>query len=156
MTREGEKFLDDLLTKIADAKRPQLIPEIKYIPIKMEEPKPKFEDVVINKEPDIKPKIETFFQDIKPKAEIFFPDVKPKIETFFKDIKPKVEIFFQDLKPKIETFFLDIMPKTETFFPDIKPKTEIFLPEIKPAIEAFPLDDWLDNYKIEIFDNHDA
>ena len=49
MAREDETFLNDLLTKIADAKRPQIIPEVKYIPVKTEEAKPKYYDVVIKK-----------------------------------------------------------------------------------------------------------
>ena len=47
MTREDEKFLSDLLNKIANAKKPQIIPEVKHIPVKIEEPKPKYNDVVI-------------------------------------------------------------------------------------------------------------
>ena len=34
MTREDENFLNDLLTKIFDAKKPQIIPEVKYVPAK--------------------------------------------------------------------------------------------------------------------------
>ena len=34
MTREDEKFLNDLLNKIVDAKKPQIIPEVKYVPAK--------------------------------------------------------------------------------------------------------------------------
>ena len=49
MTREDENFLNDLLTKIADAKKSQIIPELKYISVKIEEPKPKYDDVVIKK-----------------------------------------------------------------------------------------------------------
>ena len=40
MTREYENFLKDLPTKIADAKQPQIILDLKYIPVKLEEPKP--------------------------------------------------------------------------------------------------------------------
>ena len=47
MTREDEKFLNDLLTKIADAKKPQIIAEVKYIPVKIKEPKPKYDNVII-------------------------------------------------------------------------------------------------------------
>ena len=46
MTREDEKFLNDWLTKIVDAKIPQIILEVKYIPVKIEEPKPKYDDAV--------------------------------------------------------------------------------------------------------------
>ena len=49
MTKEDENFLNDLLSKIADAKSPQMIPGVKYIPVKIEEQKPKFDDVVIKK-----------------------------------------------------------------------------------------------------------
>ena len=31
MTRENENFLNNLLFKIADAEKPQIIPEVKYI-----------------------------------------------------------------------------------------------------------------------------
>ena len=47
MTKEDEHFLNDLLTKITDAKKPQIILEVKYIPVKIEQPKLKYEDVVI-------------------------------------------------------------------------------------------------------------
>ena len=53
MTKDDEKFLNDLISKIADAKNPQIIPYVKYIPVKTEEPKPKFDDVVIKKDPEI-------------------------------------------------------------------------------------------------------
>ena len=49
MTREDEKFLNDFFTKIADAKKPQIIPEVKYIPVKIEKPKPKHDNVIIKK-----------------------------------------------------------------------------------------------------------
>ena len=55
MPNEDENFLNDLLTKIADAKKPQTIPEVKYIPVKIEEPKPKYDNVVMKKEPRIHP-----------------------------------------------------------------------------------------------------
>ena len=51
MTKEDEKFLNDLISKIADAKNSQIIPYVKYIPVKTEESKPKFDDVVIKKRP---------------------------------------------------------------------------------------------------------
>ena len=54
-TRGDEKFLNYLLTKIVDAKKPQIIPEVKYIPVKIEDPKPKYDDVVTKKEPKIYP-----------------------------------------------------------------------------------------------------
>ena len=47
MTKEVENFLNDLLTKITDAKKPQIILEVKYIPEKVEQPKLKYEDVVM-------------------------------------------------------------------------------------------------------------
>ena len=52
MTKEDEKYLNNLLTKIVDTKQPQVIPEVKYTPAKTEDPQPKFHDVVIKKEID--------------------------------------------------------------------------------------------------------
>ena len=52
---EMKKILNYLLTKIVDAKKPQIIPEVKYIPVKIEDPKPKYDDVVTKKEPKIYP-----------------------------------------------------------------------------------------------------
>ena len=54
MTKEHENFLNNLLTKIADAKQSQIFPDIKHISVKLEDPKPKY-DVVIKKTPDDKP-----------------------------------------------------------------------------------------------------
>lgn len=49
LTTDDENLLNHLLTKIADAAAPHVVPEMKYVPIKTEETKPKFEDVVIEK-----------------------------------------------------------------------------------------------------------
>ena len=49
MTKEDEKFLNDLLCTITDDFSPQIIPDVKYIPVKIEGPKPKFDHVVIKK-----------------------------------------------------------------------------------------------------------
>ena len=119
MAKEDEKFLNDLIFKIADAKNPQIIPYVKYIPVKTEEPKPKFDDVVIIKDPEIDeslPDLDAYDAWLQKQLKTeTFPDVKPKTETIFPDIKPKTEIFLPDMKPK-----------TEIFLPDIKPKTDIF------------------------------
>ena len=53
MTKEDEKFLNDLLCTITDDFSPQIIPDVKYIPVKIEGPKPKFDHVVIKKDPEI-------------------------------------------------------------------------------------------------------
>ena len=55
MTKEDEIFLNHLLTKIIDAKKLQIVPDVKYIPVNIEKPKPKFDEVVIKKSPDNEP-----------------------------------------------------------------------------------------------------
>ena len=42
LTRDDENLLNHLLTEIADAAAPHVVPEMKYVPIKTEEIKPKF------------------------------------------------------------------------------------------------------------------
>ena len=42
ITKKDEEFLNDLLSKIAEAKNPQIILEVKYTPAKIEVPKPTF------------------------------------------------------------------------------------------------------------------
>ena len=49
LVTDDENFLNDLLTKITDATVSHVAPEVKYVLIKTEEIKPKFEDVVIKK-----------------------------------------------------------------------------------------------------------
>ena len=112
MRKEDENFLNHLLTKITDAKILQIVPDVKYIPEKIEKPKPKFDEVVIKKSPDDEP--------------------LPDLDAYEKWLQKKL---------KTDTFKkLNIKPKIETIFPDIRPKTEKFLPEIKSAIKSFPID----------------
>ena len=103
--REDENFLQDLLTKIDDAAQSHIIPEVKYIPVKIEEPRLNYDDVVIKKEPKIDPDNEPL-QDLdacddwlqKQLKTEAFPDIKPKTETFFPVKKPKTKTFFPDIK----------------------------------------------------------
>lgn len=46
---DDENLLNHLLTKMTDATVSHVAPEVKYVLIKTEEIKPKFEDVVIKK-----------------------------------------------------------------------------------------------------------
>ena len=127
MTREEEKFSNDLFTKTADAKKPQIIPKVKYIPAKIEQPKLKYEDVVIKKDlPDVKPNI---------KQDIFLPDAKPDIKT---DISlPDTKI---DIKPDVS------LPdaQTEMFVDDNYQSWVDYLSDIKPDVFLHTTDDNLD------------
>ena len=49
MPREDEEFLNDLVAKIVETKIPQIILEVKYIPVKIEKPELKYDDVVMKK-----------------------------------------------------------------------------------------------------------
>ena len=96
MTRKDEKFLSDLLTETADAKKPQIIPEVKYILVKIGEPKQKYDKVVMKKEPKI-------HLDSEPLPDLNAYDdwIQKKLKTErFPDIKPKTEIIFPDIKLK--------------------------------------------------------
>ena len=152
MAREDENFLNDFLTEIADAKQPEIIPELKNVPLRVEESKPKYDDVVIKTPPETKPHL-TFpmptgndtaddvnydawvnnLQNIRP--DLFLSDKDEDLDTKT-EIKP-----ISDIKPKTEIFVPDTKPKTEIFYPEIKPKTEIILPKIKSSIKPFPIND---------------
>ena len=49
LPREDEEFLNDLVAKIVETKIPQIILEVKYIPVKIEKPELKYDDVVMKK-----------------------------------------------------------------------------------------------------------
>ena len=153
MTRDDEKFLNDLLTKTVNAKKPQIKSEVKCIPTKIEQPKLKYEDVVIKKDLlDVKLHIKT---------DIFLPDVEPDIKQviFLHDVKLdiKTDIFLPDVKTDI---------KPDVFLPDyLDTQIEIFVdnnnqswvdhfPDIKPNVFLTTTDDNLDAQTETFVDNN--
>ena len=150
-----------MLTKIADAKKAQIIPEVKYVLVKIEEPKPKYDDVVMKKEPKIHlhdeplPDLNAYdnwFQKIKNRN---ISRYKAKNRNISSKYKAKNRNNFSQYKVKNRNNFPRYKAKNRNNLSRYKAKTEIFLPEIKPAIKPFPIDEplldlkkydyWLDN-----------
>ena len=115
---DDENLLNHLLTKMTDATVSHVAPEVKYVLIKTEEIKPKFEDVVIKKNTwkSLPQKTETIFADIKPKIKM--PQVKLAIEPF-----PITNDWLDNLDSGTKMFVGDnyIDKSLTDDLPDIKP-----------------------------------
>ena len=100
--RDEENLLNHLLTKIADAAAPRIVPEVKNVLIKTEETKSKFEDTVVQKTLDepLPEKTDTIFSDVKPKIKM--PEIKaalvpfPTTTDWLENLDGLTEIFIDD------------------------------------------------------------
>ena len=114
--RDEENLLNHLLTKIADAAAPHIVPEVKNVLIKTEETKSKFEDTVVQKTLDepLPEKTDTIFSDVKPKIKM--PEIKAALVPF-----PTTTDWLENLDRLIEIFIDDNYQSLADDLPDVKP-----------------------------------
>lgn len=114
--RDEENLLNHLLTKIADAAAPHIVPEVKNVLIKTEETKSKFEDTVVQKTLDepLPEKTDTIFSDVKPKIKM--PEIKAALVPF-----PTTTDWLENLDGLTEIFIDDNYQSLADDLPDVKP-----------------------------------